>query len=223
MGGGNATYFKGKRRLSAALLLNNINQQNFSGAELSGLLGGGSNLGGASMGGMRGGGRGMPDPSSSLLNPSQRGLTTTLSSALNYSDQWAGTWKLSSSFLVTRTVNEQNAASLRTWFSIPGLSQSDSSRQLQDNLQNRWTARLEWNPDSNRSMIWTPRFSYAARLGQLASVVAIDSGYTDDAQPDEPLSRKLSRNLLTNRTENLQSQGGSPWATYRHLTRVAQG
>ena len=220
MGGGNATYFKGKRRLSAALLLNNINQQNFSGAELSGLLGGGSNLGGSSMGGMRGGGRGMPDPGSALLNPSQRGLTTTLSSALNYSDQWAGTWKLSSSFLVTRTVNVQNAASLRTWFSIPGLSQSDSSRQLQDNLQSRWTARLEWNPDSNRSMIWTPRFSYAARLGQLASVVAIDSGYTDDAQPDELLSRKLSRNLLSNRTENLQTQGGFEWLYRQRLAKA---
>ncbi|MFM7497610.1 MAG: outer membrane beta-barrel protein [Bacteroidota bacterium] len=210
MGGGQASYFKGRRRLSAALLLNNINQQNFSGAELSGLLGGGGNLGGTAMGGMRGGGGrggGMPDPGAALLNPSQRGLTTTLSSALNYSDQWSGGWKLNSSLLVTRSVNAQNAASLRSWLSIPGLTQSDSSRQIQDNLQNRWTARLEWNPDSNRSMIWTPRFTVAQRTGLWASAVSVDSTWATGSTLERS-TRKLSQNLLSNTNENHQTQGG---------------
>ncbi|MGA1330786.1 MAG: outer membrane beta-barrel protein [Bacteroidia bacterium] len=208
MSGGNATYFKGKRRLSAALLMNNINQQNFSGAELSGLLGGGGSLGGSSAGGMRGGGgRGMPDPGAALLNPSQRGLTTTLSSALNYSDQWSGGWKLNSSLLLTRSVNAQNAASLRSWLNIPGLTQSDSSRQVQDQIQSRWTARLEWNPDSNRSVIWTPRLTWSQRTALGASAVSVDSSW-ETGNNAERYTRKLSQNLLSSRNDNLQTQGG---------------
>jgi hypothetical protein len=207
MSGGNTSWFKGKRRVSAALLANNINQQNFSSAEISGLLGAAGGMGGG-MGGMRMMGRGGGMPSGidmGLNNPTQKGLTATQSLALNYSDAWKGGWKISSALVGNSTLNEQNASARRTWLNVSGLAQADSSRQVQRSNQQRWTARLEWNPDSNRALILTPRMTLSQRLTLASSKTASDSAWKT-ATTDSTM--KLSENRLQSRTENSQWQGG---------------
>ncbi|MFM7748216.1 MAG: TonB-dependent receptor, partial [Bacteroidota bacterium] len=174
--------FSSKRKISIISQTNNINQQNFSSAEISGLLGASGGMGGG-MGGMRmmgrggsggmGGGSGGGMPSGvdmGLSNPTQRGLTATQSLALNYSDAWKGGWKISSALVGNSTLNEQNASARRTWLNVSGLAQADSSRQVQRSNQQRWTARLEWNPDSNRALILTPRMTLSQRLTLASSM-----------------------------------------------------
>ena len=217
MSGGNTSWFRGKRRISAALLANNINQQNFSSAEISGLLGGAGGQWGAT-GGMRmmgrGGSGGMGGGSGGgmwggadmgLSNPTQRGLTATQSLALNYSDAWKGGWKISSALVGNETLNEQNSSAVRSWLNVSGLAQADSSRQLQSANQQRWTARLEWNPDSNRALIITPRLTRNHRKTLASSMTASDSVWKTAAADT---TMKLSENRLQSRTENSQWQGG---------------
>ena len=217
MSGGNASYFKGRRRISAAALWNNINQQNFSGTEIAGLLGGGGGMAGGAggMGGMRGmggtgrGGQGGgmgADGSAALLNPTQKGLTETASLALNLSQQWTGGWKVNSALVLTGSTNEQNAATVRQWLNLQGLYQADSSRQIQRNTGQRWTARLEWTPDSNRALIVSPRWSRSTRRALSSSLTQSDSLKGPEGTSD--LLHRLSENTLRSLNQSNQLSGG---------------
>src|SRR5665213_2180328 len=74
-GGGNVSFFNNARRISLVGLVNNVNQQNFSTADLLGVTGGGGRGGG----GQRGGG------SSGFNVGQQNGIAATNSAGINYS------------------------------------------------------------------------------------------------------------------------------------------
>src|SRR5665213_1140589 len=75
LAGGNVNFFNNNRRISLVGLFNNVNQQNFSTADLLGVTGGGGRGGG----GQRGGG------SSGFNVGQQNGIAATNSAGINYS------------------------------------------------------------------------------------------------------------------------------------------
>lgn len=137
--------FNGPQRITLLLLSNNTNQQNFSSADLSGGMSGGSSRGG----------RG----ASPLMTGSQNGITTTQAAGLNYSDEWGKKINVSGSYFFNVTENLASNNLNRTFFTENPLSYDQSSRDRNFNVNHRGNLRLEYTIDSLNKLIFTPAFS----------------------------------------------------------------
>ncbi|MBK9271541.1 MAG: outer membrane beta-barrel protein [Saprospiraceae bacterium] len=174
--GASINYFKGSRRLTFLGNLNNINEQNFSTEDLSGVLSGSGSSGGPrpGMGGGPGGGRpqgqrfGPSNNSDNFLVDQRSGIITTRAFGVNYSDQ-IGTLELTGSYFVNSSDNDI-LANLRRVYTTPaneGLVYTEGKAENQYNLNHRFNLRAEWKIDSFNSFQFTPRLSYQnAEIGQ---------------------------------------------------------
>jgi hypothetical protein len=166
MSGGNVNLFKGSKRLALIGMANNINQQNFSSQDLSGVTG--ASTGGRP--GMRpGGGRpGGGGDNANFMTGQQGGISATQALGLNYSDSWGRKGKMSASYFVNRSDNEQLSATTRQFFLADGVGQlySENNTGNTQNLNHRLSTRIEYNLDSNNSVIFTPRVSWQGRNQQ---------------------------------------------------------
>lgn len=165
-GGANLNYFNGDEKISLIGLSNNINQQNFSTEDLAGVVGTSSGQsrggGGGYRGGRRGGGyRGGSDASNFLVGE-QGGITTTNAIGLNYSNEWNKKLKVSGSYFFNNTDNGNNTTLSRKYISArdSGLVYNESSTSNTKNTNHRFNARIEYDIDSNNSLIITPRASF---------------------------------------------------------------
>lgn len=176
--GGNLNFFNGDRRISIVGLANNVNQQNFSSEDLLGISDGGGGRGGfgGSGGGRggRGGGRGGSSDgggnfggggggSSNFLVGQQNGITQTQSGGINYSDTWSKKLKVTGSYFFNRSENTNTTTLTRSYFatdpdSALGYNETGTSRSI--NYNHRANLRLEWNIDSNNSLLIVPRVSF---------------------------------------------------------------
>lgn len=160
IGGGNINLFKGDRRFSIIGLTNNINQQNFSTQDLSGMAGssGGGNRGGGGMGGPGGGG----NSANNFLVNQQGGITTTYASGINYSDVWGKKIKISGSYFFNDAINTNNSTLTRNYIISKenGLHYNQLNNAGNTNLNHRASLRFEYNPDTSNSIIFTPKFSW---------------------------------------------------------------
>lgn len=175
MAGGNMNFFVGKKRIALLGMANNINQQNFSSQDLGGLsnaTAGASRFGGG--GGGRGGGRpggmGTSGESANFLTGQQGGISTTQAFGLNYSDNWGAKGKMSGSYFFNRNDNGQLTETSRQFFLNDGIGQLYNESSAATNLGNnhRLNLRVEYNIDSNNSLIFTPRISWQRREQQTA-------------------------------------------------------
>ncbi len=150
--GGNVNYFEGDRRVSLIGMSNNINQQNFASDDLLGVSSGGSRGG---RGGRRGG-------RNAFENDQQGGIATTNAIGLNYSDKWGEKIEVTGSYFFNNSQSESEEFTQRN-FVIPsqeGQSYMDTSVGSSTNTNHRLNLRLNYQIDSNNSILFIPRLSF---------------------------------------------------------------
>lgn len=147
--------FKGKQRLTLLGMSNNINVQNFSSQDLTGL--------GATSG--RGGPSGNSNGSNNFLVGQQNGISTTNSIGLNYTDSWTPKLKVSLNYFFNDSKNENNTNLSRQYF-ITDTSSSiytESNTNTSKNYNHRFSGRFEYKLDSATTLIYVPTISLQNR------------------------------------------------------------
>ncbi|MBK7233730.1 MAG: outer membrane beta-barrel protein [Saprospiraceae bacterium] len=166
--GGSINYFKGSRRLTFLGNINNINEQNFSSEDLSGVLSGSnSSRQGRGGPGGPGGGRsqgqryGPSNSSDNFLVDQKSGIITTRSFGVNYSDR-IGKMELTGSYFLNSSNNDIEAELRRTYTTTEneGLIYTEGKSENQFNLNHRFNLRAELKIDSFNSFQFTPRVSF---------------------------------------------------------------
>ena len=156
--GGNVSLFKGDQRLTFIGNFNNINQQNFASQDLLSVAGAGGGGGGGGRGGGRGFGGGNP-----FQTANNAGINKTNSFGVNFSDKWGAKKNLSisGSYFFNNT-NNLNEAVVNTETFTRNLNQITNSNFVNtgDNFNNRFNLRVEYNIDSNNTLIYTPSVSF---------------------------------------------------------------
>lgn len=163
MGSGNFNYFDGPRRISILGMSNNINQQNFSGDDLSG-VNQASNQGGGRGGMMGGGGRwGGGGAAQNFMVGSQSGTNTIHSFGLNYIDRFTKT-NINSSYFFNATNNTSNESLERQYTTEVNADQAYNERNVSqsENYNHRFNGRIEHTFNPVYSMIITPRVQLRA-------------------------------------------------------------
>jgi len=159
IGSGNYNYFNGPRRMSLVGMTNNINQQNFSGEDLSGIqqASGGGGRGGMMMGG--GGGQwGGGGATRNFMVGQQSGTNTIHSFGLNYIDRTDKT-NISSSYFFNATQNNSIQSTERDYLTAIQADQTynENSTSTAENFNHRFNARVEHSLSAKTSFIFTPR------------------------------------------------------------------
>lgn len=165
MASGNFNYFNGPRRISFVGMTNNINQQNFSGEDLSGIQ---QASGGGGRGGMGGGRWGGGGATRNFLVGSQSGTNTIHSFGLNFIDRTDKT-NINSSYFFNATNNNNVQATEREYLTEIQADQTynEDSNSNSENFNHRFNARVEHSFTDRTSFIFTPRVN--ARANDRAS------------------------------------------------------
>ncbi|HEY8402933.1 MAG TPA: outer membrane beta-barrel protein [Cytophagaceae bacterium] len=165
--GGNINMFDGDRRISIVGLTNNINEQNFSSDDLSGVM---SASGGGGRGGRGGPGGGRPgggnDAGSFLVNQ-RDGISITNSLGINYSDKFGKKLDFTGSYFFNKSSNIANSSIYRQYVlpSDSGLVYQENSNSGSDNINHRANFRISYAIDSSNSLLFQPRFSFQGNEG----------------------------------------------------------
>lgn len=165
--GGNVNLFNGARRLSIVGLSNNVNQQNFSSQDLTGVAssGGGGGGGGGGRGGRGGGGGGRGGGgggSDNFLVGQQSGINKTNSIGLNFSDDWGKHVTFRGSYFFNNSNNNNAQTVFRRYTLAESASQNyfENSTTRTNNYNHRLDFRLEYTINSNNSLLITPRLRW---------------------------------------------------------------
>lgn len=147
--------FRQQQKLTVLGNFNNVNQVNFSSQDLSGITG---NSGGSRGGPSRGGGRGGDN---SFLVGKQNGITAVNSFGLNYSNKFSSKFQITGSYFFNTTNNGNSSFTDRTYYA-PALGNRYRQNTMTEtfNRSHRGNMRLEYNPDSINSFVFTPKFNY---------------------------------------------------------------
>lgn len=198
--GGNINIFDESQRLSVLGMSNNVNQQNFSQEDLSGVMSAQS----SKRGGRRGGGRrGSTD---NFMVGSLGGVTKTNGIGMNYVNEWNDKLKLTSSYFFNQSSNDYQEKLQREYFesALPGMSYMQDSESDMTNWNHRVNMNLEYKIDADNTLQLRPKFSY---------------------QSSNTLSSYLGENLLygeqqssigSSSESDVKSYSAGLNATYRH-------
>ncbi len=145
--GASINTFSDKRRLSVLLLSNNVNQQNFSSADITGAMG------------TSGGGRGSRRANESLMTGGQNGISTTNAVGLNYSDEWGKNIKASGSYFFNQSENQSASNITQSYFTENRLLYKQNSESRNTNQNHRLNFRLEYDIDSANKITFVPSLS----------------------------------------------------------------
>lgn len=159
--GGAVNRFKDDVRFTILGQFNNINEQNFSSEDLSGVSqgGGGRGSGGGSWGG---GGGGWGGGNNDFVVDQKQGIAKTNAFGMNYSDTWGKKLKISGSYFFNQgnIVSEQNLnrelINNRSDFSQ---FYEEHNEATSGNLNHRMNMRIEYELNKNNSLIIQPRMS----------------------------------------------------------------
>lgn len=149
LGGGNISFFNNARRISIVGLTNNVNQQNFSSDDLSGIGGGGGGRGG-----FRGGNSGFS------VGP-QSGIAKTNALGINYSDLWGKKIEATGSYFFNNS-NLKNEQITNTQFINPDAQSfyDETANSQNKNFNNRANLRIRYKIDSNNTLLLTGGASF---------------------------------------------------------------
>jgi hypothetical protein len=156
--GGAVNRFKDDVRFTILGQFNNINEQNFSSEDLSGVSQGG---GRSSRGGSWGGG-GWGGGNNDFVVDQKQGIARTNAFGMNYSDTWGKKLKISGSYFFNQgnIVSEQNLnrelINNRSDFSQ---FYEEHNEATSGNLNHRMNMRIEYEINKNNSLIIQPRMS----------------------------------------------------------------
>ncbi len=168
--GGNINFFDGNRRISIVGLSNNINEQNFSAEDLTGIASsssgqrGGSNYRGGGSGGSGGqGGSGGSSTNNFLVND-KNGISTTHALGINYSDKWGKNIDITGSYFFNQGINKTLQTVHRDYVlaSDSGQVYNENGLASSNNMNHRFNLRMEYKIDSNNSILFIPKLSVQA-------------------------------------------------------------
>jgi uncharacterized membrane protein YgcG len=208
--GATLNVLKNTRRITFLGMSNNINQQNFSMSDISGMMGS-SGGGGGGPRGMRGGssgGGGFSRGGGGNFSVSQMGgITTTNSFGTNYSDEWGKKIKVSGSYFFNLGDNANSTILSRNYFtsSDSTLAYNETNESNSRNINHRFNFRFEYAIDSMNTFLLNSRFTsqhtdYSKHL--------LGQNIASDANPQtSTLTNSASQNLSYNITNS---------ATFRH-------
>jgi hypothetical protein len=182
---GNINILNDEQRISILGMMNNINEQNFSMADLLGVTGtsggmrGGMRMGmGGGMGGaMRGGGSGRVIISpggfagrgsiSDFLVSPRDGVTDTKSFGLNYQDNWGDRVEVTGSYFFNHTDNNLESSLNRTYLSDGTVNQfySEQNLSISENLNHRFHARVDYKINRRTSLLVNPTTTFQHNEG----------------------------------------------------------
>jgi hypothetical protein len=197
-GGGNLNYFEQKRRISVVGLSNNINQQNFSGEDLSGVAATGTSASGPQRGPRR---NDFYSATDNFTIGQENGISTSNAIGINYDDEWTKKVKVTASYFFNTAQNDNVSSLARQFF--PG----NSNEQLYDenykanrrDFNHRLSGRIEYHIDSNNTLLFIPRLSF-----QNNHRTTLTNGITSVLNGDL-LSRTINENLSDNRGFNFSN------------------
>ncbi len=145
--GGNMTILNKNRRISIVGMTNNINQQNFAEEDLLGVTAQGGGRGG------RGGGN--------FMTWQAPGINKTNALGINYNDKLSEKLTISGSYFFNNRNSETENLIDRQIFTSSESNRfyNQVSRSTTENTNHRANMRIEYDIDSNNSLIITPSFS----------------------------------------------------------------
>lgn len=179
-GGATINNFNSKRRISVLLLSNNINQQNFSSADITGAMSNSGSSGGRGSGSSGGGSRGGNFGESSLMISPQNGNTATQAAGLNYSDAWGKKITVSGSYFFNYTDNKNHSDITRNYFTDNNLIYKQINDDRVINQNHRANFRFEYNIDSSNKIILLPSISFqnnASKSNLYANNIIFDNQF----------------------------------------------
>lgn len=142
--------FNSSRRFSILGMSNNVNQQNFSQADIMSVMSNSTGSSGRSRGrGQRGG--------STFQIGQQDGLTKTDAFGLNYNDIWGNKFRVSGSYFFNRTNSTDSSSLYRNYFTGDGLIYEESNISQSENINHRINAKIEYLIDTVNKITLTPR------------------------------------------------------------------
>ncbi|MBR9920318.1 MAG: hypothetical protein GYB31_05705 [Bacteroidetes bacterium] len=147
--------FKEERRLTIMTQTNNINQQNFSSADLAGVTSGNSRRGRRGGGGRPGG-----NNASDFLVGEQNGIVQTHALGLNYTDEFGEKLSLNTSYFFNQTDNKVVSLLERTYFIDHPLQQYfEDEAGTSANQNHRANLRLRYQISRSDAIIYSPGFT----------------------------------------------------------------
>lgn len=169
--GGVVNYFNGDRRITIVGQTNDINQQNFSTADLAGVSS--SKQGGGPGGGRGGRGRGpgrMNQPISGDVNDflvaEEEGIVNTDAIGINYTDQLGEKVEMNASYFFNRTENNVTTALERSYFSDEADQQYfENETASSENINHRFNMRMKYSPSRKNSFIFRPSITLQENTG----------------------------------------------------------
>ena len=151
--------FKGKQRISLIGISNNINVQNFSAQDLTGM-----GLSSGRAGGTSGSGPGgtPSNQASNFLVGQQSGISATNSVGLNYTDIWTPKLKVSLNYFFNNTNNNNSSQISRQYFINDSASTIYNENNISStkNYNHRFSGRFEYMLDSSNLFTYIPSISY---------------------------------------------------------------
>ncbi|WP_018343787.1 outer membrane beta-barrel protein [Cytophaga aurantiaca] len=194
--------FKDKQRISLIGITNNINIQNFSAQDLTGM---GLSSGRGGPGGTSGSGGGPPsNQSSNFLVGQQSGISATNSIGLNYTDTWSPKLKVSLNYFFNNTNNDNSSVISRQYFINDTASTIYNEKNISTtkNYNHRISGRIEYMMDSSNTFTYIPSISYQKRnvyqnlLGENRYVTDTLLSTTNNDNSNKSNNYSISNNLV---------------------------
>lgn len=169
--GGNVSIFKGNQRINLIGQTNNINQQNFSSADLLGVTAQRNKKGGVS--------------SQNFLVPQKGGINTTNAFGMNYQNYWGNKVELSGSYFFNQSENVNTTIQTREFFnrSTPFLI-DETTDDNSTNINHRANFRLKYKINDKNTILVIPALTIQQNEG-------LSEGFT------QTISDSLITNTLT--------------------------
>lgn len=189
----NINIFKGNRRVNILAQFNNINQQNFSTADLLGVTTKGENTqSGVS--------------SRNFLVPRKGGINTTNAVGLNYQDFFSDKVEISGSYFFNQSQNINQISETRNYFNrgSPFLIAKEADNNSK-NINHRLNAKVLYRINEQNSILITPHLTFQQNAGQ----------YIDSIQT-------FSNNELTNTLSNVFNSNLTAFRFSNRLTFTHQ-
>lgn len=157
--GGNATFFKGDRRVSLVGSFNNINQQNFSQQDLLGISGSGNNSSGRPGSGPPSNFRGPGGPAETFTIDQSSGISVTNAFGINYADKY-GKWGTMTGSYFLNDNNNNNESAINNLILGQNISTQRNANTDSRNTNHRFNARLDCRLDSMNMLFVIPSLNF---------------------------------------------------------------
>lgn len=191
--GGVLNSFNGDQRITILGQVNNINQQNFSSQDLSGLSSG-------DQGSRRRHRNTSGADADDFLVDQQDGITETQAFGINYADQIGEKLEFNLSYLLNNSNNTSTISDFRDYYSISDSGQVYSENEFiqTKDLNHRLNLRMDYNPNENNQFIFRPNASFQTNEGE--SVLL--GSTADENGPINSIDRSFNSDLKAWNFEN---------------------